>query len=260
MLCDPGKHEVTGVDSMKAKDPAYQMSTGEQAVTEFDAIADLLIAHYGKRDILSILAYGTRVSNTALVDLYSDYDITVVFRHYPNKVLPPLPRRADVTVMFWPDIELCGVEHFRLRNHGEFYIYVLAQAVVLYGINPFVDLIQSLSEERIVESLLEQLLLHSSKLASIALLPLSEYRTRSIRKYSFRIAQNFHFLQRREVDYRPFRDTAYCDWLDIFGSSATVPKLALDFLFGLRQADRSAPTPNAVLQFIHLIKSNAICL
>lgn len=115
----------------------------------FYEVKEKLLRHFGSKHLLAILAYGTRVNNKSLVDRYSDYDITIVFKDYPNKSLPPLPTRANVTVLFWPYIKLCGVESFRLYNHGEFYIIVLAGAVELYGSNPFKKLARKLPKKNI---------------------------------------------------------------------------------------------------------------
>ena len=223
----------------------------------FHEVKERLVQRFGSKHLLAILAYGTQISNKFLTDRYSDYDITVVFKDYPDRSLPPLPAHTNVTVLFWPDIKSCGVENFRLYNHGEFYIIVLAGAVELYGTNPFKKLVKKLPKRNILTSLKEQIFLHCAKLASIALEPNPAYRNRNINKYSFRIAQNFYFLSEQKVNYKEFIDKPYEDWVSIFTEGNAFPSRLLKYLRWLLKNCKTI-APNKVLEFAHQIKSETL--
>ncbi len=223
----------------------------------FVGLKEKLVQHFGPRQILAILAYGTRMSNAALTDRRSDYDITIVFRNYPDRNLPRLPKNVDVTVLFWPDIKLCGAEYFRLYNHGEFYIIVLSGAVALHGVNPFKKLAKELPMENVLRSLREQILLHCAKLATIAMESSPEKSIRNIRKYSFRISQNFYFLLRQRVSYREFVDAPYERWISYFAKEAEFPSVLLEYLRRLEEESKSV-TIKEVLMFAYHIKQEVL--
>jgi len=222
--------------------------------TLFDKISKSLLKHYGPREILSILAYGNRIKNQKLVDKHSDYDITIVFKKYPNKNLPSLPPQANITTLFWPDIKLCGVKNFRLYNHGEFYIVILSEAIPLYGTNPFKKLKRLLPQYNILNSLKEQIFLHCSKLSTIALKndrPLKKHR--NIIKYSFRIAQNFYFLKNKGINYERFAHKSYADWALTFKENDIFPKNILKYLRDIVKKNKKIKNKE-VFDYIHSIK------
>jgi hypothetical protein len=224
----------------------------------FDKISQKLINHYCKGEILSILAYGNRVHNPQLVDEYSDFDITVIFKNYPNKSLPILPAKANLTTLFWPDLELCGVKNFRLENHREFYIIVLSEAMDLYGENPFKKLKKKLSQQAIAHSLKEQILFHCSKLSSnIMSYKKSDRKKREVTKYSFRIAQNFFFLKNARIDYLRFFNNTYKDWIIIFEEGDTFTKPVLSYLNDLISGNKEIENKD-VFNYMHLIKKEVL--
>jgi len=222
----------------------------------FKQIKEKLVAHYGPDEILVILAYGTRLFNKNLADHYSDYDITVVFKDYPDKALPQLLALINITVLFWPDIEKNGVKNFRLYNHGEFYIAVLAEAIELYGSNPFKELVKEIPKGNLLSSLKEQIALHCAKLASIILEQYSDQKTRNIKKYSFRIAQNFYFLLKQKIGYRQFMNTSYENWLNIFEKNKNFPEYFLKYLKSLLNNVENLSV-RVILRLIHEIKADA---
>jgi hypothetical protein len=158
----------------------------------FNDISNSLLERYGANNLLCILAYGTMVTNPEMTDKYSDYDVSVVFKNYPTTPLPNLPKKTNLTILYWPEIQLGGAKFFRLYNHGSFYVHVLAGAISIHGINPFKELIPSLSQKQLRRSLAEQVLVHCSKLSMLAVRPPSPLCHRDIVKYSFRIVQNFY--------------------------------------------------------------------
>ncbi len=53
--------------------------TNKSSDPEFGRIASLLLSYYDPSNLIAILAYGSRISSMAMVDSYSDYDVTIVF-------------------------------------------------------------------------------------------------------------------------------------------------------------------------------------
>lgn len=164
-----------------------------KAMCEFEQLTRKIINNFGS-ELVAVLAYGSRINNRTAVDAFSDYDITVVFSDYPNNHLPHLPIYADVTMVFLSEIELTGVEHFRLDGHGAYYLYVLAHAVALYGENPFSNFAARLDTDSVNMSLREQIVAYCWKLQRIVIQPPTNKKWRDIRKYSLRMAQNYYFL------------------------------------------------------------------
>lgn len=160
---------------------------------EFEHLTSQIINNFGS-ELVAVLAYGSRINNQNSVDAFSDYDITVVFSDYPNNHLPDLPIYADVTMVFLSEIELTGVELFRLDGHGAYYLYVLAHAVALYGSNPFSNFADRLDTDSVNMSLREQIVAYCWKLQRIVIQPQTNKKWRDIRKYSLRMAQNYYFL------------------------------------------------------------------
>ncbi|MEG3862645.1 hypothetical protein [Microcoleus sp. herbarium12] len=178
---------------------------------EFEKLTIPIIKSFGS-ELVAVLAYGSRINNPNAVDAFSDYDITVVFSDYPNNHLPDLPIYADVTMVFLSEIELTGVEHFRLDGHGAYYLYVLAHAVALYGSNPFCNFAAQLGTDCVNISLREQIVAYCYKLQRIVIQPQTNEKWRNVRKYSLRIAQNYYFLV-NEVCCEKFFNLSYDQWV-----------------------------------------------
>lgn len=179
---------------------------------KFKEFTKKIVSHYGK-ELSAVLVYGSRVSNLSAVDVFSDYDITVVFAEYPSHSLPVLHPLADVTMVFLNEVNLIGVHNFRLDGHGPFYLHALANATALYGQNPFPEYAKEIDPLLLRNSLKDQIVAHCWKLQKICLTNDTRRRSREIRKYTFRIAQNYHFLQ-HGIDYELFRCKSYEQWVD----------------------------------------------
>ncbi len=218
----------------------------------FRGVKDRLINHFSPGELMSILAYGNRINNRELVDRHSDYDITIIFKNYPSKNLPSFPAEINITTLFWPDIELCGVKNFRLYNHGEFYVIILSEAKTLYGINPFKKLKKNLPQHNIVNSLKEQVLLHCSKLAAITLEPESLIKQRNIRKYSFRVAQNLYFFKTKKVNCKEFYNKPYRDWISILEKN-NIAKSVINYLKNILKIRKSIENID-VFKYIYSVK------
>lgn len=220
----------------------------------FDEITHILVERY-ENNIKAILAYGSRVTNECAVDKYSDYDLTIVFKEYPKFPFPNFPPGADITMVFECELSDDSLSAFNLDGHGSFYLHTLANANCIYGKNPFVRYLRNTPIAEINKSLAEQINSHAWKLQKIALSETGYFRRRQIRKYSFRLAQNYYFLM-GSMDYGIFHNEPYDNWIKIFLRQSKYPRDFIDYLELLLCSEE--PLLEEVLNYCGRLKSTTI--
>ncbi|MDN5202394.1 aminoglycoside 6-adenylyltransferase [Fulvivirgaceae bacterium BMA10] len=179
---------------------------------------DKLLNHFGESEIRCILAYGSRLENYNLVDRFSDYDITVVFKKMPSyQTSIPSIQEVNLTILIEDEIEKYGIQNFILDNHGVFYLYRLASAKTLWGENTFAGALKRIPVDLLNESLKKQIIIHCWKVQNITLMQ-TERKLRDIRKYSLRIAQNIFFLE-NGIDYFLFKQKNAQELMIILGKN-----------------------------------------
>lgn len=217
---------------------------------QFRQAASYFTQSYGEEAILAILAYGSRITNHAAVDAFSDYDLSIIFREYPDKDVDPLPPEFDVSTYVWKDIATLGSSNFFMDGKGVHSLYFLATATPLHGTNPFVGVLAMLDQEILRQDLKRQIIAHCWALGDLAICGQHERKARDIAKYSFRIAKNCYLSDHPGAD--PFLHQPYSAWLDRLASCDSLTGYPMNYLNTLCEGQVHSIT--SVFQFVQCIK------
>ncbi len=129
----------------------------------------------------------------------SDVDLQFVLEHPDEAALAALssllmeiPGEVDLSVIYLDDIlgnpPPGRVVDFQDGTKGEFFVFVLAHGVTLYGENPYPTLVPHLSPEKIDESLRFTVREYAARLRVLALL--QPFDARSFSKYSLKLLKD----------------------------------------------------------------------